>query len=302
MAKAVSLPQRDAPDSLIQTHRRRFLTRALTAAVLLVLGVLFAFPFLWTLGTSLKTTQETQYFPPALWPETPQWGNYVQVWVSQPMARWLINSAHVILLAVPIAIVLNAMVAYAFARFDFPGRQVLFLAVLMTMMIPAEVRLIPQYLLFLRLGWLDTYYPLVVPNWLGATGSSVVTIFLLRQFFMTIPRDLDAAATIDGANSWQILWQIILPLSKPALATVAILLFLAEWNDFFGPLIFLNSVDLFTMALGLRYFQAEPQTSYESKAHLLMAATVIMTVPTIILFFAAQRYFIRGIVMSGLKG
>lgn len=294
----VSLPREQA-DYVVRARRRRTMLTLFTYAVLLLLGITFAFPFIWTLGTSLKTPQETHIFPPTILPEVAQWGNYVRVWSEQPMARWLWNSTYIILLAVPGAVISGALVAYAFARFDFPGRDALFMVVLGTLMIPFEVRLIPQYLLFQRLKWIDTYNPLIVPAWLG---GGAVTIFLLRQFFMTIPRDLDAAATIDGANSWQILWRIILPLAKPALATVAILQFLAEWNDFLGPLIYLNKPQLFTMSLGLRFFQTAPETSGESKENLLMAATVITTLPAIILFFMAQRHFIRGIVMTGLKG
>jgi multiple sugar transport system permease protein len=298
MARAVTLP-RDQIEYVARARRRRLLTAIGAYAVLLGLGLLFCFPFIWTLGTSLKTAQETHIFPPTIWPETPQWGNYVRVWGEQPMLQWLGNSLLIIVLSVPGAVVSGALVAYSFARFDFPGRNALFMVVLATLMIPLEVRLIPQYLLFQRFGWVDTYYPLIVPSWLG---GGAVTIFLLRQFFMTIPRDLDAAATIDGANSWQILWRIILPLAKPALATVAILQFLAEWNDFLGPLIYLNKPAMFTMSLGLRFFQTAPESSGETKEHLLMAATVITTLPAILLFFTAQRHFIRGIVMTGLKG
>ncbi len=169
---------------------------------------------------------------------------------------------------------------------------------LSTLMLPFEVTLIPQYLLFYKLGWIDTFLPLTVPAWFG---SSAFTIFLLRQFFMTIPRDLDDAARVDGANSLQILWSIIVPLSRPALATVLILQFLSHWNDFLGPFIYLNNKSLFTMSLGLRYFQTVPDQLGESKDNLLMVATIIMTLPAIALFFAAQRYFVRGIVMTGLK-
>jgi multiple sugar transport system permease protein len=271
---------------------------ALTYAVLLALGLMFSFPFLWTLSSSLKTGHETQVFPPGLLPAVPQWVNYATVWTTQPVWRWILNSAIVIGLSVPGAVASGIVVAYSFARFDYPGRSFLFMLLLSTLMLPFEVTLIPQYLLFYQLKWIDTFLPLTVPAWFG---SSAFTIFLLRQFFMTIPRDLDDAARVDGAGSFRILWSIIVPLSRPALATVLILQFLSHWNDFLGPFIYLNNKSLFTMSLGLRYFQTVPEQLGEPKDHLLMVATIIMTLPAIALFFAAQRYFVRGIVMTGLK-
>jgi ABC-type glycerol-3-phosphate transport system permease component len=277
------------------------LSVGLTYLVLLVLGLTFSFPFLWTLSSSLKTAHETQLFPPALVPAVPQWVNYATVWTTQPIWRWILNSVIVIVLSVPGAVLSGTIVAYSFARFDYPGRGFLFLLLLSTLMLPFEVTLIPQYLLFYQLKWIDTFLPLTVPAWFGAGGSSAFTIFLLRQFFMTIPRDLDDAARVDGAGSLRILWSIIVPLSRPALATVLILQFLSHWNDFLGPFIYLNNKALFTMSIGLRYFQTVPEQLGEPKEHLLMVATIIMTLPAIALFFAAQRYFVRGIVMTGLK-
>jgi ABC-type glycerol-3-phosphate transport system permease component len=282
------------------THhgRSRTVVVALTYLFLLLAGTMFAFPFFWTLSTSLKTPQETQVFPPPLLPAVPQWGNYVRVWTTQPVAQWITNSVIIVGLSVPGAILSCTLVAYSFARFDYPGRDFLFMVLLSTLMLPYEVTLIPQYLLFHRLGWIDTFLPLVVPSWFG---TSALTIFLLRQFFRTIPRELDDAARVDGASSIRILWNILLPLSRPALATVAILQFLSHWNDFLGPFIYLNSKHLFTMSVGLRYFQTVPEQLGEPKTHLLMVATVIMTAPAIALFFAAQRHFVSGIATTGLK-
>ena len=279
--------------------RRQWGVALLTYVILTVLGVLFAFPFLWTISTSLKTAQETRLMPPTLFPEVPQWLNYVRVWTSQPVGRWMLNSLTVIVFAVPGAVISSTLCAYAFARFNFPGRDFLFMVLLSTLMLPFEVTLIPQYLLFHRLGWINTYLPLTVPSWFG---GSAVSIFLLRQFLKTIPRDLDEAAVIDGANSLQILWHVILPLSGPALATVTILQFLGHWNDFLGPFIYLNKQALFTMSVGLRYFQTVPEVVGEPKEHLLMAAAVLMSIPSIALFFVAQRQFVRGIVLTGIKG
>lgn len=278
--------------------RRRLLIVVLTYLLLLGAGTLFSFPFLWTVSTSLKTPQETQVFPPDLFPSIPQWENYLRVWTTQPVARWILNSLTIVVLAGAGAIVSCTLVAYSFARFDYPGRGFLFMLLLSTLMLPYEVTLIPQYLLFYHLKWIDTFFPLIVPSWFA---GSAITVFLLRQFFMTIPKDLDDAARVDGANSLRILWNILVPLSRPALATIAILQFLSHWNDFLGPFIYLNNRNLFTMSIGLRYFQNVPEQLGEPKEHLLMVTTVIMTIPAIIIFFAAQRYFVRGIVMTGLK-
>jgi ABC-type glycerol-3-phosphate transport system permease component len=171
---------------------------------------------------------------------------------------------------------------------------------LSTLMLPYEVTLIPQYIIYQKyFGWINTYWPLIIPSWLG---GGAFTIFLMRQFLMTIPRDLDDAARVDGASSLQILWRILVPLCRPALATVAILEFLRQWNDFLGPVVYLNTPELFTMALGIRYFQTLAESTQDPKTHLLMTATIIMSLPAILLFFSCQRVFVRGIVMSGLKG
>ena len=273
---------------------------ALTYLLLTVCGLLFCFPFFWTISTSLKTGLETRLIPPTFFPEVPQWVNYVRVWSEHPIARWFLNSLFIIVMTVPGAIITSTVVAYAFARFDYPGRDFFFMVMLSTLMLPYEVTLIPQYIIYQKyFGWIDTYWPLILPSWVG---GGAFTIFLLRQFLMSIPRDLDDAARVDGANSLQILLRILVPLCRPALATVAILEFLRQWNDFLGPFIYLNSAVLFTMSLGLRFFQTMPESTQDPKTHLLMTATILMSLPAIILFFTFQRYFVRGIVMSGIKG
>lgn len=286
----------------LSRRRRRAFATAFTYSALLVLGLTFALPFLWTLSTSLMTGQETRAVPPQALPEIPQWTNYVRVWAEQPMGVWLRNSALIAVTTVPGAVITSTLVAYAFARFDFPGRGFLFMVMLSTLMLPYEVTLIPQYIIYQKyFGWVNTYWPLIIPSWVG---GGAFTIFLIRQFLMTIPRDLDDAARVDGASSLQILWRILVPLCKPALATIAILHFLAGWNDFLGPFVYLNDQALFTMSLGLRFFQSVRGEAViaEPKENLLMAATVVMSVPVIVLFFSFQRYFVQGIVMSGIKG
>ncbi len=295
---AITIPRTES--RALREERRRTAHTVSTYVLLAFFGLLFCFPFFWTLMTSLKTAQETRVVPPTFLPEVPQWYNYVKIWSLQPMALWIKNSAIIMVAAIPGAIITSVVVAYAFARFDFPGRNFLFLVMLSTMMLPYEVTLIPQYIIYQKyFGWINTFWPLIIPSWFG---GGAFTIFLLQQFLMTIPRDLDDAARVDGAHSLHILWRILVPLCRPALATIAILQFLAHWNDFLGPFIYLNSPQLFTMSLGLRLFQTLPETVGEPKTHLLMAATMIMSAPAIMLFFAFQRYFVKGIVMTGIKG
>jgi len=191
-----------------------------------------------------------------------------------------------------------SLVAFSFARYRYPGRELFFLITLSTMMLPAEVTIIPTYLMFNKLGWLDTFYPLIIPSWFG---GGAFYIFLLRQFFMTIPRDLDDAAKLDGAHALQIFVNVILPLSRPALATVAVISFIGSWDEFLRPLVYLNNPQHFPLAVGLRYFLNKGNET-EPMEHLLMAAAVMITLPCLILFFSTQRYFVKGVVTSGIKG
>jgi multiple sugar transport system permease protein len=266
--------------------------------ILTITGLFFAFPLFWTMSSSLQTWQELRSFEPHLLPEVPQWHNYVKLFTAVPYARWLLNSFLIVAITIPGTIITATMAAYAFARFDFYGKNVWFIIMLGTMMIPRTVILIPQYLLFFNLGWINTYIPLTIGSWLG---GGAFMIFLLRQFILSIPRDLDEAAIIDGAGPFRILWSVLMPLMRPALTTVAILTFLGDWNDFFGPFIYLNRQELFTAAVGLRFFQYIPLETADPRDHLLMAAAAVMTIPVVTLFAVAQRYFISGVVMTGLK-
>lgn len=265
---------------------------------LIALSILFTFPFVWTVLTAFKAPQEIFTFPPPFLPATFMWNNFAEVWRQAPFLTFLVNTLTVASLSIIGDLVTASLVAYGFARFRFPGRELLFLLVLSVLILPEEVTIIPQFLIYRNMGWLDTLKPLILPAFLG---GGAFNIFLLRQFFLTLPRELDEAAMIDGADSFRILWQILIPLSKPALATVAIFTFLFHWNDFLRPLIYLNTVDNFTLSLGLRFFRQTADTGGEPREHLLMAASVMMTIPVIILFFTMQRYFVEGITMSGLK-
>jgi multiple sugar transport system permease protein len=267
--------------------------------LLSIVALVFFFPFFWTIMTSLKQPSELLNFPPNVFPAIPQWHNYAGVYERVPLLRWAGNSVTVTTLATLGEVLTASLAAYAFARFTFRGRDAFFVLSLGTMMLPSQVTLIPQYVLFHKLHWIDTLKPLWVPSWFG---GGAFAIFLLRQFMLTLPRELDEAATIDGAGSFRIYWQLLLPLCTPALATLAVIAIMANWGDYFSPLIYLNTQDKFTLAVGLTFFTTVPESSGLPKEHLLMAMSVITTTPLIILFFSAQRYFVQGIALTGLKG
>ncbi|MEZ4870003.1 MAG: carbohydrate ABC transporter permease [Caldilineaceae bacterium] len=290
-----------APMTAHTAKRRQVIGRVLLYLVAIVASLLFMLPFAWTIFSSLKSPSELYMFPPRWIPETPRFGNYAEVFTVAPFGRWLWNSVIVAGLATFGSVFSAAITGYSFARFRYPGRDLIFMLTLSTLMLPAEVTLIPLYLLFNKAGWLDTYKPLIVPAYFG---GGAFLIFMMRQFFMTIPMDLDEAARIDGAGYLRIFTQILLPLSGPVLATAAIITFIADWNSFLFPYIILNSKEKFTIGIGIKYFQtvASNIDSMEPRENLLMAAGLMMTAPIILLFFMAQRYFVRGIVMSGIKG
>ncbi|HEY3290823.1 MAG TPA: carbohydrate ABC transporter permease [Anaerolineae bacterium] len=293
--QAIIVEPRNGASSIRQ---RRTVGRIVTYVLLTLAGLFFAIPLLWTISSSLQTWQELRSYVPHFLPETLQWNNYVQVFTLVPFARWMLNSLTIVMINIPGTILTATLTAYAFARFNFAGKNVWFVLLLSTMMIPAIVTFIPQYLLYFNLKFIDTYVPLTLGSWLG---GSAFMVFLLRQFIMTIPRELDEAAIVDGANPLRILTSIIMPLMKPALITVAILQFLADWNDFFGPFIYINTMLKYTAAVGLRTFQTMSLEITDPRDHLLMAGAAIMTIPVLILFAVAQRYFVSGVVMSGLK-
>jgi ABC-type glycerol-3-phosphate transport system permease component len=288
----------------ITTHRsKRTLQRTVRGAVrqtfvyilLLVLGLAVLLPFLWTLSSSLKPFGTGITFPPQFIPKRLEWQNYVTVMETIPFIRFFRNSVIVTGLSVLGEVLSCSMVAYAFARLRFPGRNVLFIIVLGTMMIPYPVTMVPTFILFNELNWVNTYLPLVIPPFFAPAFN----VFLLRQFFLTVNRELDEAAEVDGANKFRIWWQVILPLSKPALATVAIFSFMFYWNDFLGPLIYLSDSEKFTLALGINFLRGARGGGDLS---VQMAASVMFVLPCIVLFFLAQRSIVQGIVTTGLKG
>jgi ABC-type glycerol-3-phosphate transport system permease component len=270
--------------------------RRIGVFVMLCFGaVLFSIPFLWTVTTALKTNEQVFAVPPQWIPSPPQWGNFRRAWTELPFLTFVVNTLIITAISVVGQVFSASLVAYGFARFKFKGRNLLFYLMLSTMMLPAQVTMIPVFLLWRELRLIDTFAPLTVPAFFGGGAFS---IFLLRQFFLTVPRELDEAAMLDGASPFEIWWRILLPLSRPALITVLLFSFLAHWDDFMGPLIYLNSMEKYTVAIGLRMFQ----DMFGTQLELLMAASLIHILPTIVLFFIAQRHFIKGIALTGLKG
>jgi multiple sugar transport system permease protein len=257
-------------------------------------AVLFLVPFLWMISSSLKPNYQIFEVPPRWIPDPPRWENYVEALTTLPFNTYILNTAIISSLTIVGHLLSCTIIAYAFARLRAPGRDFLFVVVLATMMLPYPVTMVPLYVLFKQLGWINTFLPLVAPAFLG----SAFYIFLLRQFFLTIPADFEDAARIDGANTLQILWMVILPLALPALATVAIFTFQSSWNDFLAPLIYLQKPELYTVTLGLQFFRS----TYTTNWAYLMAATLVTSLPMILIFFVAQRYFVEGITLSGVKG
>ena len=263
--------------------------------VLMVASVLFLFPLAWMLMTSLKPIEETMKTPPVWLPSRILWSNYPEALRYIPFFVYARNTLIVAILSVSGTVCSNALVAYAFARLRWPGRDIAFAVTLATMMVPFPVTMVPLYALYRHLGWIGTFRPL----WVGAWFGSAFNIFLLRQFFRTIPFELSESARIDGASEWEIFRSIILPLAKPALAVVALFQFLGTWNDFMGPLIYLTDQKTFTLSLGLQfYYNQHGGTQW----HLLMAASTVVVLPIIVLFFFTQKQFIQGIAVTGLKG
>ncbi len=269
--------------------------RLLVWLILVAGAVAMALPFVWLVSSSLKLENDIFVFPPEWIPNPVRFQNYVDALTYKPFGRYIANTLLIVVLN-EIAILWSAsFCAYGFARLRFPGRDFWFSLLLATMMVPYFVLMVPQFVIFTRLNWIDTFLPLTVPVFFG---GGAFNIFLLRQFFRSLPEELADAARIDGCNEFLIYGRIMLPLAKPALATVAIFTFLNGWNDFIGPLLYLNSPEKFTVAIGLATFRSVMRTRWD----LLMAASTAMIVPVVLLFFFAQRYFIQGIVLTGLKG
>lgn len=270
--------------------------RVVMYLLLVVLSLSFLLPLLWMLSTSVKDTAQTYTVPPIWIPIPMRFQNYPEALVAQPFGLFFLNTIKYAVFSGIGTVLSCALVAYGFSRIRWYGRDVLFFICLCTMMIPFQVTMIPLYLIFRDLHWLNSYKPLIVPTFFG----SAYFIFLLRQFFMSIPHELSEAARIDGAGELSIFWRIILPLSKPAIAVVALFQLINAWNDFLGPLIYLNNPDLYPVSLGLNRFLG--QFVEKLAWPYLMAASTVVILPVLIVFFLAQRTFIEGIAISGIKG
>lgn len=270
-----------------------------TVVYLVVIGtaLFFLLPFIWMVSTSLKTPTQVWTFPPEWIPKPPTLKTYSGIWAMAPIHLFLANSFVVTGLSIAGMVVSCSLVAFGFARLRFRGRNILFIILLGSMILPPQIYMIPQYLFFSFLGWVDTFKPLYVPFWFAAYLGPFY-IFLLRQFFLTIPRELDEAALIDGCSWFGIYARIILPLSKPALIAAVIFCFTWTWNDFLKPLIYLSSRENYTITLGLRYFQSQYGMRYIRE---LMTASTISAIPTLILFFFFQKYFVEGISLRAVK-
>ena len=263
--------------------------------IILIFGSFFMLmPLVWLVRSSFMELNQIFIFPPVWIPEPITFENYPGVFDAVPFLKYFINTFTILIPSVIGIVISCCMGAYAFSRLNWPYRDFIFAVLMTTLMLPYAVTLIPTFLIWAKLGLVNTFWPLIIPKWFGA----IFYIFLLRQFFLTIPKELDEAAKIDGANPLQILWHVILPLSRPALITVAIFAALAEWNDFLGPLIYLNNDEDYTLAIGLAQFTG----LYHSQWNLLMAASTMVVIPVIILFFFAQKHFIEGIALTGTKG
>lgn len=275
------------------TSKNEQVRTILSHTVLIGIGLLFALPFYWLVSTALKTDDQLFRIPPVWIPRPAVWANFPKALSYIPFARYTLNTLTICLLNVGGTVLSCSLVAYSLAKVRWRGRNWIFYSLIATMILPGQVTMIPTFTIFRWLHWIGTPLPLVVPSFFG----SAFNIFLLRQFFLTIPAELSDAARIDGCSDWSIFWRIILPLSRPGLATVGLFTFISHWNDFLGPLLYLNDERTYTLSMGLQRFVSQHGAEWS----LLMAAATVMTLPIIVIFFFAQRTFIQGVSTTGIK-
>ena len=269
------------------------LRRVLLYIVLILIAVIMVVPFLWMLSTSLKTQYDAVKIPPVWIPDPPRWENYVKLFSEQPMFQFMLNTIKIVFFVVLGQLFFSSLAAYSFARISFKGRNVVFFFYIATLMVPGQVTMIPTYLMFAKAGLTDNHLALILPAFFSAFG-----VFLLRQFFMSLPRELEEAAEIDGCNPFMTYWRIMLPLVVPAMLTLGVFTLMNTWNDYMGPLIYLSSPEKYTMTLGIAYFKGV----YTTQWNLVMAGSIVSVVPILIAYLCAQKYFIEGIAFSGVKG
>ena len=275
--------------------RKSYIKQFVIHFVLIVLGAAMILPFAWMISTSLKGYHEIFRYPPKWIPDSPQWSNYLEVWKLAPFGRFYVNSVFVALVTTVGQVITGVLAAYAFSRMEFWGRDKVFMLFLATLMVPTQVTLIPTYIVMSQMGWIDSYQALIIPF-----VSTAFSVFLLRQFFLTIPKELEEASIMDGCSKLRFIFLVLMPLAKPAIASVSLFGFLGSWNSYLWPLIVINSNRMRTLPIGLRYFVS--QQGGGSEWHYLMAASLIVMLPVLIVFFAAQKQFIEGIARSGIKG
>lgn len=256
---------------------------------------IFILPFYWMLSLGLKSNAELAQYPPTLFPHDPQWSNFKAATEAFAFWKFLGNTATITALTIVGALISNPIIAYGFSRIEWPGRDKVFMIVLATVFMPFPVIIVALFDIYSKLGWVNTFSPLVVPMFFG----NAFWIFLMRQFMLQIPKDLSDAARLEGANEFQIFWQIILPLCKPALGVIAIFAGLHAWNDFLGPLLFLLKEDKYTLSLGLTFFQST--STYDVRFNLMMAASTLIVLPVVLIFFVFQRAFVSGLTIGSLK-
>lgn len=274
-----------------RTSVNRQTKKIVSYLLMTAIGIVLITPLLWMVFTSLKPMEEIVRYPPTFFPEKIVWQNYLDTITASPFWRYARNTLLITVLVVFGNVLSNSFIAYGFAKLDFPGKKLMFALVLSTMMIPGFVTMIPQYVLFSKIGWVGTYLPLIVPSFFG----NAFNIFLMRQFYLSINDELIEAAEIDGANHFYIWSRLMLPLTKPALITIAINSFNAAWNDFLGPLLYIQDQEKYTLQIGLQVFQNQATTQW----NYLMAGATLVLIPTILMFFFAQRYFIEGMDLTG---
>lgn len=293
--KLARAEERDALNRRADGTRRPWWSSLIARIVLIALALLFMLPLYWMIASSLKSNEELAKFPPTLIPQTWDFGNYVKAVTAMPFMTFFANSAIITVSVVVLSVIANFIVAYGFACIDWPGRDVVFYIVIATLFLPFPVTLIPMFDMWAHLGLVNTLFPLIIP----AAFGSAFYVFLLRQFLLQIPRDMLDAARVDGASEWTILWRLAFPTARPALATVAIFAAVAAWNDFMGPLIYLQDQRVQTLSIGLQAFRSV--NAQDVSFNQLMAASFLVILPLLVLFFVFQRYFIRGITIGGFK-
>lgn len=296
MSTRVQVQARAQPVATIRANVfRRYVGRAILYVVVAVGAVMYAMPFVWMLSTAVKPAYQVYLMPPVWIPEVWNWSNFVNPWFNLPFVNFYVNTITVTIGGILGTLLSSSLAAFAFSRMRFRGRDVLFMLGLSTLILPQQVTLIPQYLLFTKLGWINTLLPLIVPYWFGV---SFFNIFLIRQYMMTIPLEIDDAARIDGAGWFQLYTRIVLPMAAPALGVVTIFSFNFHWNEYLHPLLYLNETKNFTIALGLPLLNSRYITDIQA----VMAQTIVAVIPVMLVFFFAQRFYIQGVVVSGVKG